>query len=233
MKSLPVIVILFTLFATGCGPVAQADPTPQPVEWLDSHCSSGIIVNEPAVDFPDLDDLEVKEDVTAEETELEEPPTLYAERTGICHLGLDWGSATMTINYSDSERGLAFDFPYSPTWNRAPTPYNEIRYEILPGTPYETLRFGPIGTMNGCSLPQYYYVKFLPVGNTKTGISKDPVYKTIGAYEVVEYTTLGISDQRPAIKVQGSQYAYEFYAYSGTDDEMEVLELIVETLLLL
>ncbi len=212
-KALP-LGLISALLLVGCTAV-QADVV---VEQL-----------EDSVGVESLSELDLP-DVEADADSSDESIEPVDEIEGLeCHLGLNWGSAMETVTYSDPARGIQFEFPYSPTWVRgAPdVPFNETRYAFLTGGGYETLRFGPIATVEGCSIPQYYTLKFYPAGYDKT--PGEPTMKSFGGVDVFEYDSWGMAHSKSALQIRGSQYTYEFSAFSGDEDEMEVLEWIAET----
>ena len=196
-----------------------------------SGCSAGEILSEKAEAAPasqieflkfeeaypegilaDLEGLRESPEESLEEPlnlyELEIQTSLILEQEQRCHVGMSFFDGRTVETFEDEKRGLRFSFPYAPKWAHSE---QSPRYEWLPSMKYDTLRFGPVGTPEGCNVPTYYFVSFIPAGTSDS----------VGS--------MGMCGPRPSVQLEGSKYTYEFYSLCGDEDEAQVLDRIIET----
>jgi hypothetical protein len=196
-------LLLVAVLLTGCVQAEAAPASEVDFVKFEEAYPEGILA-----DLDGLTDSPDEVTVPMENFDTQLQTSLILEQNQRCHAGFSFFDGRTIETFEDAEREIKFSFPYSPKWAHSDS---SPRYEWLPSTQYPTLRFGPIGTPEGCNLASYYFVSFLPAG------SNDSV------------GSMGMCGPRPTIRLTGSTYDYEFYPLCGDDDEAAVLERIVET----
>lgn len=164
---------------------------------------------------------------SSEETNEEMPGSFIQAE---CEDSLSWSEATETITFSNQGYGIEFVFATDPDWREEDVP----SYELMESSSTTRVRFGPLGTFDGCSLPQYYLLTILPQVSASSLVAeqREAVQKTINGFTVVEYESAGLC-VRPALQLIGTRHNYEFTPTCGEKEELDVLEYLIESVHLL
>jgi hypothetical protein len=148
-----------------------------------------------------------------------------------CHVGAQYYDGETSITFSDSSFGITFEFRTNPEWKPGRSaPY----YQIIEGAE-RSVRFGPIGSITGCSMPQYYMMKEAKARSASelmadlekaTHEDFEAYQDTINGLVVVIYQDWGLC-KHPTIQVIGGSKNYEFYPVCGNADELgSLIEII-------
>lgn len=163
--------------------------------------------------------------------------------------------ANTTITYSNNEQGFKVDLPYNKAWG--PERFRIAPYDVSVPTSNldisnSTISFGPIRNSskgNNCEIwnrdfiitindpvdslkelidEQAYYIKLLKSSDLVT-LSN---YKTSKGLDVLEQTTKKCSSAN-TLTVLGNKHTYIFNAFCNSNDDIEVLKKIIDTIELL
>lgn len=146
-----------------------------------------------------------------------------------CDWDYSWYAADQFVTYSDPERGITFDFRTKKAW--WDEGHGELPYALIPVGSETHLRFGPVGTLDGCDLPQYYFMTVEPRRSTDSilkALEKEtwskpvPTPYTLNGNEAVLYESSGLCEH-PQLEIVGPTANYVFYPLCGNENEIKVL----------
>lgn len=235
-------VLFFWSMSSGCGEPAAQPPQREQL----SVPRQNFTTNTESQEIENSEELPLFGDGTTLQTSVLQsqsfpypPPTSQPpdriDRVAVCPRNTRLSNASQTITYSDPDRGIEFRFPYDP--EMGDPEHNTSPYRFLEHPDNLKLRFGPVGTVDGCKYPQYYILEFVPARSAEHVLNQlqnanwmdaQPRKVTIGNVTAIEYEFLGLCEH-PRIQVIGEKYNYEFYPICGEREELEVLRLLVET----